>query len=97
MDFVFTVALVLLVVASLCIGHKIGYNVGWHECSDAYHLMETKPNPDAWKDAADVLSLVCDGAEGCDERCPMFAWCERNLPDDMPSLPPNAWRYTEED
>ena len=44
--------------------------------------METQDaEPVTWQEAAQVLRDECEGAAGCDSRCPMHDWCQKNLPD----------------
>ena len=48
----------------------------------------------AWEDAVDALRLTCGTADGCSEDgCPMFAWCQKNLPE---TNPPANWDDPEE-
>lgn len=63
---------------------------GW-----AYYAELVKLDPPAepelmpWQEAARVLTDTCTGAEECSESCPMYDWCEVNLPGN--ALPPNEW------
>lgn len=51
--------------------------------------METQEaEPVTWQEAAQVLRDECEGAAGCDNRCPMHDWCQRNNPD---GPPPSEW------
>lgn len=54
---------------------------------------EERPvEPITWQEAVRVLMETCGGAAGCTaEDCPMYDWCEANLPGDKPALPPNRW------
>lgn len=44
--------------------------------------------PVTWQEAAQVLMDECEGAAGCDNRCPMHDWCHINNPD---GPPPSEW------
>ena len=51
--------------------------------------METlEAEPVTWQEAAQVLRDECMDAAGCDNRCPMHDWCQRNNPD---GPPPSEW------
>ena len=51
--------------------------------------LDPPPAPKPWEEAVKTLHDTCETAGGCGEACPMFAWCEKNLPGD--SIPPNYW------
>ena len=61
--------------------------------SAAYYAELVKQDPPAepmhWQEAARVLTDTCTGAQDCSESCPMYDWCEANLPGN--ALPPNEW------
>lgn len=44
--------------------------------------------PFGWDYAVEIIREECKGAAGCDERCPMNAWCQKNIPD---GPPPSEW------
>ena len=48
-----------------------------------------EPEPLTWQEAARVLTDICTNAQACGENCPMYDWCETNLPGN--ALPPNEW------
>lgn len=51
--------------------------------------METQEaEPITWEEAVEVLRDECRDAVGCDNRCPMHDWCQRNNPD---GPPPFEW------
>ena len=51
--------------------------------------LDPPAEPMHWQEAARVLTDTCTGAEECSESCPMYDWCEANLPGN--ALPPNEW------
>lgn len=57
-----------------------------HE-SDLLHAELFKPDVDeveglpvTWRDAVTIMQETCGTAETCDDACPMFDWCQMNLP-----------------
>lgn len=51
--------------------------------------LDEPPAPKPWEEAVKTLHDTCEAAGGCGEACPMFEWCENNLPGE--SIPPNSW------
>jgi hypothetical protein len=48
---------------------------------DEADMEPQKDEPVTWQEAAQVLRDECVDAAGCDSRCPMHDWCQKNLPD----------------
>lgn len=48
---------------------------------DEADMEPQEPDPVTWQEAAQVIRDECKGAVGCDSRCPMHDWCQKNLPD----------------
>lgn len=70
-----------------------GYDLGSAYYAPTLYAELVKRDPPAepmtWQEAARVLTDTCTGAEECNESCPMYDWCEANLPGN--ELPPNEW------
>ena len=48
---------------------------------DVSDMEKLEGEPVTLQEAAQVLRDECKGAAGCDSRCPMHDWCQKNLPD----------------
>lgn len=53
--------------------------------------METEePDPPfGWDECVEIIREECKAAPGCDERCAVYAWCQKNIPDTAPA--PKYW------
>ena len=54
-------------------------------------VMETKePDPPfGWDECVEIIREECKAAPGCDERCAVYAWCQKNIPETTPA--PKYW------
>lgn len=55
---------------------------------DEADMEPQEADPVTWQEAVGVLRDECRDAAGCDNRCPMHDWCQRNNPD---GPPPSEW------
>ena len=53
--------------------------------------MEPKePDPPfGWDECVEIIREECKAAPGCDERCAVYAWCQKNIPETAPA--PKYW------
>ena len=52
---------------------------------DEGDLEDQEADPVTWQEAVNVLCEACQCADDCSEDgCPMFTWCQKNLPAEPP-------------
>lgn len=52
---------------------------------DEADMEDQEADPVTWQEAVNVLCEACQCADDCSEDgCPMFTWCQKNLPADPP-------------
>ena len=57
---------------------------------DEADMERQEPDPPfGWDEAVETIREECKAAAGCDERCPVYAWCQENIPDAAPA--PKYW------